>query len=71
MNWFGNQMEGWLDHGIGGLGIALEGISQLKIDWLLEAIGEAGVWCIALMGAILLTPFAIIHVLLERGHDVN
>jgi len=71
MVWLGNQLEGWLDHGMGGVGICLEGISTLKFDFILEAIGEAGVWLIALLSAIFLTPFAILHVLLERGHDVE
>ena len=69
MNWIGNQIEGWVDHGVGGLGICLEGIATFNCSFILEAASEVGVWCIATGMAILLTPFAILHVLLERGTD--
>jgi hypothetical protein len=72
MIWLEDQIEKWGNHGVGGLMLALDGLANLKLNFIFEAIGGAAVWCIAFMGAVVLTPFAILHVLLteEEPEDV-
>jgi len=69
MKWLEDKLDDWVMEGFDGLDIIIDGFKNCDFAWVVEFIGECLVWMFGALIAVIMTPFAILNILIRRYHD--